>query len=168
MAVRWTLAALVVIGSGLCGRAFAASAERRLRLLREMLDALRRLKIQIVNLLEPLDSALTQTGFPLFESVAAHLDAVGNAADAWQAAIGKASKRGQCADCLARPEMEAMERLFERLGESGRADQEEGIRACIASLELACEEARRQSRETGRLYTSVGILTGLALAVLMI
>lgn len=168
MEVRLALAALIVVLCGLCGRSLAWAASRRGRLLRETLNALKLLRIQIVNHLEPLERALGQSGSPLFESVARRLGGEGSAAEAWRQTIGEEGRRGKAADSLSKGDLQALERLFDHLGESGRADQNEAIRACIASLELARDEAAEYSARIGRLYTSMGILTGLAIAVLII
>ena len=49
-----------------------------------------------------------------------------------------------------------------------RAGEQEAIRACLATVEAAAEEARSRAAEVSRLYTAVGLLVGLAVAVLLI
>ena len=168
MTLKLALAAVVVVGCGLCGAAMTRSANRRWRLLRETADGLRQLRVQIVHLQEPLDRALRQSGSSLFALAADHLDGASCAAEAWRRAWETAGRRGGEGDCLAGRDVRALERLFDRLGESGRAGQQEAIRACLATVEAAAEEARSRAAEVSRLYTAVGLLVGLVVAVLLI
>ena len=168
MTARLALAAVVAAGGGLCGAALARGEGRRARTLRETADGLRQLRVQISNLREPLDRALKQSGAPLFALAAGCLEEASCAADAWRRAWASAGRRGGIGDCLTQEDVRALDRLFERLGESGRAEQEEAIRACLAAVEAAADEAAKRAKETGRLYATVGLLTGLACAVLLI
>ena len=76
--------------------------------------------------------------------------------------------RGKSADCLLEQDLAPLDRLFEHLGECSRAEQEEAIRTCIGRMESALSKARERSVQISRLYTSVGLLTGLAIVVIMI
>ena len=168
MELRLVLAAVIVAGCGLCGRSMAWSAARRQRLIGEILDALRMLRVQIVSMLEPLDRALRQTEMPLFVSVADALAGAGGTSEAWKTVCTKECRRGALADCLEQGDRDVLDRLFEHLGESGRTAQDAAIRACIEALETIHAGARERAATTGRLYGTVGFLTGLAIAVLMI
>lgn len=168
MELRLALAAVIVVGCGLCGRSLAWGFSRRCRLLEEMLEALRMLRIQIVRMLEPLDRALRQCGSPIFARAADELSIAASVHDAWKAICARECRRGGVADSLVRQDLEALDKLFGQLGESGREAQDAAIRACVASLELALDAAHQRAATAGRLYTSVGFLTGLAIAVLMI
>lgn len=168
MQLRLVLAMVIVVGSTLCGKSIAHAAERRYRLLFRLLDALRLLRVRIVQSCVPLDDALLSSGISLFSRIAGELDAADSVFDAWRSVKVRSCRRGGEGDCLATREIEALDRFFEQLGESGRAAQDEAIRACIAALELARDEAREQASSTGRLYTSIGFLTGLAIAVLIV
>jgi len=160
--------AVVVAGCTLCGKSFASAAERRCRLLFELLNALRLLRVGIVRYSEPLKNALRNSGSPLFARTAEALDASESIFDAWQSVKMRSMAHGCECDCLSAKELSALDRLFERLGESGRLSQDENVCACIAAIELIHEEARAQASIYGRLYTSVGFLTGLAIAVLIV
>ena len=168
MELRVVLAAVVVVCCGLCGRSMAWSAARRQRLTGEILNGLRMLRVQIVSMLEPLDRALRQTGLALFVMTADALSEAGAASEAWKTVCAKECRRGGAADCLEQGEREALDKLFGRLGESGRSAQDTAIHACITAMEQFHSEACERAATTGRLYGSVGFLTGLAIAVLMI
>lgn len=168
MRLRLALAGCVVMGCALAGRSFAWASGRRKRLLERTLDALKMLRMQIVHFLEPLEEALRRSEFPLFVQTAGQLPACRGALEAWKQVMDRETRRGGAADSLRRRELDALERLFERLGESGRAAQDDAIRACAALIEEALSEARVQSEQADRLYTSMGLLLGLAIAVLLI
>lgn len=167
MQLRLALAACVVVACAMCGRSLAGAAERRCRILTDLLAALRRLRIEIGSMLEPLQGALIRTDFPLFSAVAQGLKAAESASAAWLLVKERESRRGGSADCLTQHDLAALDRLFENLGESGRESQAEAIGGCIASVEASLIEAKERSEQVGKLYTSLGFLMGLALAVLM-
>lgn len=168
MELKLALAAVVVVGCGLCGRSLAWSTVRRCRLLEETLEALRMLRIQIVHMLEPMDRALRQCGSTLFARTAEELSHSASVSEAWKAVRAHECRRGGSADSLLQRELDALDKLFGQLGESGREAQDAAIRACVISLETALDGARQRAATTERLYTSVGYLAGLAIAVLMI
>ncbi len=168
MTLRLALAAVIVAACGLCGAALARAEERRWRMLRDTVSGLKRLRVQIVHLREPLARALKQSGAQLLAATAEHLDGAPCAAEAWRQTWSVAGSRGGAGDCLSAQDVRALERLFDRLGESGCADQDAAIRACAAELEEAAENARQRAMATSRLYTSLGLLLGLALAVLVV
>lgn len=167
MRLRLALAGCVVIGCTLAGRSFAWASGRRKRLLEQALEALKMLRMQIVSLLEPLAEALRQSEFSLFAATAGRLPECPSASEAWKSVLSRETRRGGIADSLQKRELDALERLFERLGESGRAAQDDAIRACIASIEEALNEARTKSEQADRLCTSMGLLLGLTIAVLL-
>lgn len=166
--MRVVLAVVVVIGCALCGRAMAHSAERRYRLLLNTLDALRMLRVKIVETMEPLNEALLSSGSEIFAITARSLNQESSVSDAWLHACRTACARGGIADCLEQRDCDALNRLFEHLGGSGRSTQNTALLACIDELELLKEDAHTRASASGRLYTSIGILLGLALAVLLI
>lgn len=167
MQLKLLLAGCIVAACTLCGRSIAWSANRRCKLLEELVNALRMLKVQSIGMLEPLEVALRHTDFPLFAMIAQQLPLAKCASDAWQIVRTQETRRGRSADCLMERETAALDRLFEHLGESGREAQEASIRTCIAAIEVTCTEASEQSAKMNQLYTSIGLLIGLAIAVLM-
>lgn len=166
--LKWLLCICIVIAGALCGRSLAWSAERRCRMLCEMVNALRMLRIRIVGQMEPLGRALEQSGLSLFSAVGKRLLEGKSALDSWHAVLREERQRGHDADCLTKPELTALDRLFECLGESGRAEQDQAVRACIEALEEIRIQAAERAAQTGKLYGSIGLLTGMAITVMMI
>lgn len=168
MQLKPILLIFIVVSCTMCGHALAGTIERRKRMLADLLTALRKLQIALTSMLEPLEEALKRTHFPLFEAVAERLPWERCAADAWDTVQNKECKRGGKADCLAPCDLSALDGLFEHLGMNGREEQAEAIQSCILVLEESLAETKERAAQTGKLYTSLGFLAGLSLAVLMI
>lgn len=166
MSLKLMAALCVMVACTMCGRAMAMSAERRYRLLMDTLRAVRALRIQIVCLLEPLERALRQTEFALFERMAEGLAANVSAADAWREARNADRRNGT--EYLADEEVRCLERMFDQLGRSGRDAQEEAMAVCLTALETALTDARERARQVSKLYTSLGFLSGLSIVILII
>ena len=157
-----------VVTCTICGHTLSASTVRRQKLLSEILQALRILKVQLGTLLDPLEHALMQTKQGLFMIVAEGLPAAFSPRDAWIQAKTQACARGEQADCLGENDLAALDRLFDQLGSNGREGQMEAINSCILLLEGLYAEAKERSAQVGKVYTSLGFLSGLALALMMI
>ena len=166
--MKLTLLLCVVLACTLCGQALSGAAERRRKMLEELLRALRTLRIQIFNLLEPLQTALTQTKYPLFAETARNLSREGSVGETWRLVRKEACMKGKYADCLTACDIAALDRLFDQLGGSGLETQNEAISVCIMSVEELLSDSKKHCAQVGRLYTSIGFLTGLGAAILMI
>ena len=168
MKLRLILAAIVVLAGGLCGRSLAWSPARRYRLILELMDALKMLKIQMVDLLEPVDRALVRSGTPTFAAIAGAIGKSGGVEAAWKSVCARERARGGRLDCLTDHDCELLDRLFEQLGQSGRSGQEQVLDACMAALERSQADARERSGRISKLYPAIGLLGGLAVVVVMI
>lgn len=165
---RIALAACVVLGCGLCGRAAAQAVRRRVRLLESLSAGIRALRIHMMGMLEPVQCALERSGCPLLAGVAVNMREGRGAGEAWRELRPAALRRGGIADVLNGPELEAVDRLFDRLGQSGREEQEALLGGALQTLEDLLEGARRKAGEADRLYLSMGLLIGLMLALIVI
>lgn len=166
--MRIALMACAVAACTMCGHALAGSAERRRKMLCDLLRGLRQLRIELGSVRNPLEYALRQTEFPLFISVANALSHEKNVSDAWSSVRDRECRRGGKADCLASDDLSALDRLFDHLGASGQESQLESLQSCILFLEESLSDAKERSAQIGKLYASLGFLAGLALAILMI
>lgn len=166
MRIKLLAAAAVTIAAAMCGRSMAQGAQRRLHTILELLDGLRRLRIQMVERLEPLSRALAQTGSPILSAVSELLNETVGAYAAWQILCRRERARGGKLDGLTAREFETLDQMFERLGASGRNDQAQIIENCLAALEDSKREAQERAAQAARLYPTVGGLLGLMLAVL--
>lgn len=168
MEINLLIACVMIVGCTLCGSAFAAVYQRRKSCCCEILEALRFLKINMVEQLKTVGDALGESEMSLFKSVAQEMTGVCDVADAWQKIRNLETRRGCFADCLTERELRPLDRLFRRIGVSGKEEQELCISGCIAEYELLSEAADKKAERSGKLYASLGSLIGLTLAVLLV
>lgn len=168
MEARIALAACVVLGSGLCGKAAADAARRRLKALASLTEALRALRFSMTGMLQPVQLALGKSGNALLALVAGAMGSGRSAGEAWRSVRGQAVRRGSPADALSGEDLAVLDDLFERLGQSGRSEQEALLAASLQRLESRREDARKRAGEADRLYVSLGVLVGLMLALIVI
>ena len=168
MEMRIAMAACVVLGCGLCGRSAAQAIRRRVRLLESLASGIRALRIHMTGMLEPVRCALESSGCELFSRVAENMREGRDAGDAWRDIRGEVLRRGGPGDALAEPELNAIDRLFDALGQSGREEQAALLDSAVAAVEGQLDGARRRAGEADRLYLSMGLLIGLMLALIVI
>ncbi len=160
------IAAVVLSGAcALAGRAVAGACVRRARTLAALIDSVQKLRLDMLDRLLPLREALAG-GHPAMRSVSEAMVGCGATA-AWRRAQGALTARGGALDCLTAPDLEALGGLFEGLGESGAARQRillNSVEETLAKLRL---EADKKAREESKLYSTLGFLTGLSLAILL-
>ena len=89
----------------------------------------------------------------------------GDAAGAWRVLLPAFSRRGGVLDCLAQEDMAALAALFEGLGIGARAEQEALLSKTARELGRLEGEAAKAGAEKGKLYTTLGLLCGLMLAI---
>lgn len=163
--MRVALVVLAAVGAALVGRSLGAVPARRARVLREAMDALQILRIQMLERLLPLHAALAQARFEPFRMVGERMAAGGDAAGAWRVLLPTFSRRGGVLDCLAQEDMAALAALFEGLGVGARAEQEALLSKTARELGRLEGEAAKAGAEKGKLYTTLGLLCGLMLAI---
>lgn len=168
MLLKIVLLICVIAACTLCGYAISESASRRKNLLGKLIGALRILRIEMYHRRIPLKDALAQTQFPLFHSIAESLEESETVFEAWEKIHKDTNVRGGATDCLMQNDRAALDRLFCHLGMSGCEEQAEAIDSCLYALQELLDEAKERVRQSSKLYSSLGFLTGLALAILMI
>lgn len=168
MGTRIALAVCVVLGCALCGRALADAARRRANALKGIAEGLRVLKIHMTGMLEPVQCALRSAKCPLFALVADNMGDGRSAGEAWQAARAPAMRRGGPAEALTASDARVLDALFDRLGQSGRAEQSALLAGAIRDVEALWDEAAKRAAETGRLYTALGFLIGMMIALIVV
>ena len=156
-----------MLGSGLCGKAAADAVRRRARTLEGLTEGIRVLRIHMMGLLEPVQFALERSECPLLALVAAGVKDGRSAHEAWGELRGRTARRGGPVDALVEEDLQLLDRLFQRLGQSGREEQEALLSATLQSLELRLASARQKAGEADRLYLSLGLLIGLMLALIV-
>ena len=166
--MRLILALCVVAGGTLCGSAMSGGVRRRVKALESLASGIRLLRVHMIGMFQPVHQALGGTECPLLESVSRAMTPGGSAASAWQSVREKECRRGRALDALTAEDLEALDRLFDGLGESGRDRQEILLTQTLEALTRFLESARRRAGEADRLYVSLGALTGLMAALVVI
>ena len=168
MDLRVGLAACIVVGSALIGKSFTGAAHRRVRALRNVTEGVKKLRIRVVNMSEPLRNALDQSDCPLLSRVGGQMRQGLSAGEAWLSLKSADRAVGGPTDALCTSDVQVLDELFERLGQSGREAQEILLTGAIRSLEGLCDAARCKAGEADRLYAVLGLLIGLMIALIVI
>lgn len=145
----------------------ASAQERRAQTLKELLEAVRRLTVEMLERRMPLADALEACGAELCARTAVQMRMGATPAQAYARSIGAFRERGGRLDSLDEEDMTALKRLFDHLGEGGVQTQRLVLREAEEELERLSERARSRHQEYGRLYTSLGGLAGIAVALMM-
>ena len=165
MTTKLLLAILATLSCGLIGHACAGPLYRRARTLERLCVAMGSLNREMLDAGRPIGKALLSADSCLFEKLVKKLDkhAVG---EAWRAFRSEETMRNGCLDCLAPRDLLALDALFSHLGATGREDQRRLLEEAARTLNRNALEAQRCCGEKDRLYSSLGLLCGLALTCL--
>lgn len=121
----------------------------------------------MTNMLEPVRDALSGAGCNVLTEVGTGMSAGVSAGESWSRLKAVQRRRGGMLDALNANELQVLDRLFERIGESGREAQAVLIEGTLVAMEPLAEAARRTAGEADRLYLSLGVLIGLMLALII-
>lgn len=166
--MRFALALCVVVGCAMCGRAMASASRRRAETLAALVRGLRVLRVHMLRMFEPVGQALAATECPPLMKIGRAMGPGVSAWEAWSAASPGECRRGGSIDALTAEDRRILEDVFRQLGESGREQQDILLSAAIALLEQNRESAAAGAKEADRLYLSLGALTGLMIALIVI
>ena len=166
--MRFVLALCMVAGCTLCGSAMAGAMRRRVRLLEEIIRGLKVLRLHMINMFEPVQSALKASGSAVLEALGEQMTPGVSASEAWARVRQTGCRRGGRIDALAPEDLRTRVELFDQLGESGRDQQDLLLNGACAALDRQLEQARKRTAEAARLYISLGALTGLMIALIVI
>lgn len=166
--MRFVLALCVVTGCTLCGSAMAGAMRRRVRLLEELIRGLKVLRVHMIGMFEPVQSALKASGSAVLEALGEQMTPGVSASEAWTRIRGAGCRRDGRIDALAPEDIRTLGELFDQLGESGRDQQEILLNSACAALDRQLEQVRKRTAEADRLYISLGALTGLMIALIVI
>ena len=166
--MRTLLALLAALGAALVGRSLAAACARRGRTLRQTMDALQHLRIEMLERRLPLHAALSHARADVLRRVGERVAAGEGAAEAWRALLPALERRGGALDSLTREDISALTAFFDGLGAGARAGQEALFQTALRELGRLEAEAAQNGVEKGRLYATLGLLGGLMLAVAFI
>lgn len=168
MQTRVILALCLVLASAFCGKALADGVRRRARALREIVEGLRRLRVHMTGMFEPVRQALERCDCPLFTEIASGMEGGGSALDSWRALEKRDRRRCSPLESLAEGDRQILFQLFSGLGQTGREEQELLLGNAIEALERQRVSAQAKVAEADRLYGALGLLIGLMLALIVI
>lgn len=169
--MRYLLALLLF---GICcfvGFAKAKSLKRRLDVVESFLLDIKQLSIlmqykrtPIASLVKDLDgSALS----PFWEAFLARLTRGGPIADAWKATLDHMREGDGDFFYLADEETRVLHDFGDSLGTSDFTAQKANIEMALARLTVQAETLKREASQKGKIYRSLGMLGGLAAAIIV-
>jgi len=167
MMVRIGAACVMTASGAWGGKMLAGAQERRARALHEAGEAVRRLKVEMLERNMPLRDALSECG-GLFSQAAEAMNAGSGPGAAFEEAFQQMRRHGKPLDCLTEADEVALRRLFSGLGEGSSQAQRLLIEDAQEELSRLQRQAARKREEQGKLYGSLGALSGIALALLML
>ena len=150
-----------------------ASSTLRLRkdTLRLMTDALHRLSLWMDYTAQPLRAlarkAKTEETAAFFDAFAGYLKTDDNVPSAWKRAMDDAREQDAGFASLQAEEIAILEEYAETLGGSDRDTQARNAALVQHRLGAVLKEAESIYTSKGRMYRSVGILSGIAVAILL-
>ncbi len=173
MYVKLVTSSIIVGCSTLIGFEFAKKHILRTRQLRELQGALSRLESEILHYATPLPEALARIGTStggvigdLFSHTGYLLSEKRNllASQAWRQSLDRLKDRL----CINEEEYDILYRFGDQLGGGDKEGQSKYIRLTLTQLyqqEIKAQECRQKYE---RMYKSLGLLGGIALAVLLL
>ena len=166
--LRVAASAALVASGALAGRSMAGSQRRRAEALHQLAGAVDALAHAMLARRLPLGDALSDPGCAAFGQ-AGRLVSAGHAPEAaWRAAYAGLSARGGPLDALRAEDARALATLFQGLGVGGAQAQRALLDEAGRTLAQLGEAAQKARDEQGRLYTTLGALTGMAAAVMLL
>jgi stage III sporulation protein AB len=167
MTLRLICGAIVIFCGAMVGRALAKRLIRRADLIVNIIDGLKLMRVHALDGLNPISTALAKSKCALLRGVGDALNDEGLSV-AWQEYSSVARRKGGELDCMGDAEYDALTVFFESLGASGASEQRRIYDSAIETLARLESEARKDSAEKLRLYTTLGALSGAAAAIAVI
>lgn len=169
--MRWVAGGLIILGCGYLGISFAGALEIRIRQMELLEQMFRQLEFNIVFLLRPFPEALRSVAESykgvmgrLFSCVADRMIKTPNLSPekAFRFALddteGVRLKEG---------EREILEEFFRHIGGGDRDNTRDGIRITVAKLQALREQATAEKEKDGKLWRSMGFLSGAFIVLLL-
>lgn len=165
--VKLVAAAALTLSGAAGGHALGSARRQRVSQLSQLRQALGFLSVNMLEKMLPLRQALLSSGSPALAAVAGQMEGLGPA-QAYLAAKDRLTARDGPFSCLEAEELGVVGRLFAQLGATGAAEQRLLLREATLQLERIESRARVKADEQARLYGTLGLLAGLALAVCLL
>ena len=166
--LRLTAAALLTLCGAAGGHSLASSRRLRVVQLESLLVGIGRLTVQMLEKMLPLKEALMASSCEAIAPVAANMTGGRMPLDAYLGAVQGLSARGGALSALTEEDTQVLEKMFEGLGASGASEQRLLLTGVQAQLDRLSQAARKTAEEQAKLYTSLGLISGLALSVCLL
>lgn len=165
-------ALLIILSCTLIGFKKSASLRNRARSLADIINALEVMRSEICTRLTPMPELIERLSREapreagrFFSLINGNLGALGRKSFS---EIWTCSARNSVSLGLKAEETEAVVALGTYLGRFEAKEQETAINRCISRMEGFLDEARRESRVNGKLYSGLGLAAGLMLTIILI
>ena len=168
--IRLGAAAILVAAGALMGRALAAKLRRRADALEQLSAALKAMEHHMLDRRTPLHQALTEANHPALADAAEGLlgDPSATPGECFRRAYRTHAARGGNLDSFTAEDEATLFRLFDSLGAGTAQAQRIALQEAGRALEEHMAVARKARDEKGKLYASLGVLGGMAVAVLLV
>ena len=161
----------VFAGCALIGVRASSALRLRKDTLRAMADALHRLSMWMEYTAQPLRAlarkAKTEETAAFFDAFAEYLKTDEDVPSAWKRAMEDARAENEGFASLHEDELAILEEYAQTLGGSDRDTQAKNAALAQQRLGAVLKEAEGLYLSKGRMYRSVGILSGIAVAILL-
>lgn len=168
MILKLSLVLSIVICTTMCGRAMSNTMKRRTAFLQSIIQGLRVLSIHMTGMFENIRDSLIVSECFLLQRVGNGMEPGISANESWQKLRGKSDAGNRFIDFLRQEDIRILDRLFEQLGENGREMQKLLIEGTIQNLESVFQIAEKEMRDAEKLYTKIGFLLGLMVAIVFV
>lgn len=162
----------VIFAGTMLGFYQALQLSARTRQIRQVMQGLQRLETEITYSFTPLSQALRLVADTMAGPVAGLFARTAEALEERQTATVQESWRLSVDECwsrtaMKRPERDAVLQLGAVLGKSDRSDQAKHLRMTVSLLAAEEAEAAEENRRYGKMWRSLGLLTGVLIVILM-
>lgn len=169
---RWIANIMVVFGCGYLGIVYSKRMDARIRQMEILEQIFVQLGFNIGFLAMPFPMALKAAAqsqkdslYQLFGSMADRM--INSPNLPLKIALKEALK--ECKGiCLKQPEIEILEDFMSHAGQGDKETTMDGIRMTEAKLKIAREQAMAEREKDGKLWRSMGFLTGLLIVILLV
>ena len=158
---------LLILIIGACaasGSAFSYGRKRRHDALVGYLDAMRVLRIRILNSSEPLEILLGRSELGAFQSLALEIAGGKSTDEAWQ--TWKTRNRKEM-ECLTETDVGILDEFFSHIGRTGKDEQDALFSMTLERMETASAQAKVRHAESAKTFTALGALAGIAVCILI-
>ncbi len=170
--MRWIAAGFVILGCGYLGISFAGAMEIRIRQLELLEQMLRQLEFNMVFLAQPFSEGLEMVASSykgvtgrLFSQVAMRMKKRPGMSpeSAFQMSLDEVEGIR-----LKQEEQQVLLEFFRHVGGGDRETVRDGIRMTMAKIRTIRESAMEEQKKDGKLWRSMGFLSGVFVVLLLL